>query len=87
MWDRSCEKRWAAPTPIESAFTIVETICRNVRRWQGGDQYLRWVASALLHAESRFYRIRGYRQIPIVVKEIELAVLKVAVPRSALGVA
>jgi hypothetical protein len=41
----------------------------------------------LLHAESRFYRIRGYRQIPIVVKEIELAVLKVAVPRSALGVA
>jgi len=24
--------------PIESAFAIVETICRNVKRWQGGDQ-------------------------------------------------
>lgn len=61
---------------IESAFSTVEKVCRNVKRWHGGDQYLRWVASGLLWAESRWNRIHGYRQIPILVKELELAVLK-----------
>jgi transposase-like protein len=73
--------------PIESAFSIVEQVCRNVKRWQGGDQYLRWVGSGLLFAESRFNRIRGYRQIPFLVKEIELAILKVAAPPIRAGVA
>jgi transposase-like protein len=61
---------------IESAFSRVETVCRNVKRWQGGDQYLRWVASGLLWAESRWNRIQGYREMPILVKEMELAVVK-----------
>jgi len=62
--------------PIESTFDTVETVCRNVKRWQGGDQYLRWVASGLLWAESRWNRIHGYRQLPILVKELELAVVR-----------
>jgi transposase-like protein len=62
--------------PIESAFDTVETVCRNVKRWQGGDQYLRWVASGLLWAESRWNRIQGYRELPILVKELELAIVK-----------
>lgn len=61
---------------IESTFSTVETACRNVKRWQGGDQYLRWVASGLLWAESRWNRIRGYREIPILVKEMELAIVR-----------
>ena len=61
---------------IESAFSTVETVCRNVKRWQGGDQYLRWVASGLLWAESRWNRLHGHREIPILVKELELAVVK-----------
>jgi transposase-like protein len=64
---------------IESAFSIVETVCRNVKRWRGGDQYLRWVASGLLWAESRWNRIQGHRELPILVKELELAVVK-AIP-------
>ena len=62
--------------PIESAFEIVETVCRNVKRWRGGDQYLRWVASGLLWAESRWNRIHGHRELPILVKELELAVVR-----------
>jgi putative transposase len=61
---------------IESAFSVVETVCRNVKRWQGGDQHLRWVGSGLLYAESRWNRVHGYREIPVLVKELELAVLK-----------
>lgn len=64
---------------IESAFSTVETVCRNVKRWQGGDQYLRWVASGLIWAESRWNRIQGYRELPILVKELELAIVK-AIP-------
>ena len=64
---------------IESTISTVENVCRNVKRWQGGDQYLRWVASGLIWAESRWNRIQGYRQLPLLVKELELAVLK-AIP-------
>jgi putative transposase len=62
--------------PIESAFDTVRTTCRNVKRWQGGDQYMRWIASGLIWAESRWYRIHGYRELPILVKEMELAVVR-----------
>ena len=61
---------------IESAFSMVETVCRNVKRWRGGDQHLRWIASGLLWAESRWNRLHGYREMPILVKELELAVVK-----------
>ncbi len=29
---------------IESAFSVVETVCRNVKRWMDGDQIERWSA-------------------------------------------
>lgn len=77
----------ASTNPIESAFSVVETICRNVKRWHGGDQYLRWISSALLYAESRFNRVQGYREIPFLVKETELAILKTSVPVIRAGVA
>jgi hypothetical protein len=44
---------------IESAFSVVETVCRNVKRWRPGDQAERWVGSGLLFAESKFRRVRG----------------------------
>jgi transposase-like protein len=69
-------KSLASTNIIESAFSLVETVCRNVKRWQGGDQYLRWVGSGLLLAESRWNRIHGYKEIPILVKELELAAVK-----------
>lgn len=62
--------------PIESTFDTVDVVCRNVKRWKGGDQYLRWVASGLLWAEFRWNRVHGHREIPILVKELELAVVK-----------
>jgi len=33
---------------IESAFSIVETVCRNVKRWRPCDQIERWVGSGCL---------------------------------------
>src|SRR5580700_7903987 len=61
----------ASTNVIESAFSIVETVCRNVKRWHGGDQRERWIGSGLLIAEKQFRRVRGYKQIPTLLKVLE----------------
>ena len=63
----------ASTNGIESGFAMVQEICRQVKRWQGSDHRLRWVGSALLFAESRWNRIRGYRHLPVLIKALEAA--------------
>jgi transposase-like protein len=50
---------------IESSFSVVARICTQVKRWQGSDHRLRWVASALLFAESHWHKLQGYRHMPV----------------------
>jgi len=64
-------KTMASTNVIESAFSIVEQVCRNVKRWYGGDQRERWVGSGLLVAEKQFRRVQGHKQIPSLIKELE----------------
>src|SRR5262249_8548785 len=61
----------ASTNLIESAFSIVEQVCRNVKRWHGGDQRERWVGSGLLVAEKQFRRVQGHKQIPMLIRELE----------------
>jgi putative transposase len=63
-------KTLASTNVIESAFSIVERVCRNVKRWHGGDQRERWVGSGLLVAQKQFRRITGYKQIPALLREL-----------------
>lgn len=62
----------ASTNLIESAFSVVETVCRNVKRWHGGDQRERWIGSGLLVAERQFRRIRGYKQISALLRVLEV---------------
>lgn len=57
--------------PIESAFSIVRVVCRNVKRWRPGNQLERWVGSGLIVAEKQFRRIVGYRALPALVSLLE----------------
>ena len=66
----------ASTNVIESAFSIVETVCRNVKRWHGGDHLERWVGSGLLVAERKFRKVRGYREIPLLMASLTNAVSK-----------
>ncbi len=50
---------------IESAFSVVRVVCRNVKRWRPGDQRERWVGSGLWVAERKFRRVDGYRALPL----------------------
>jgi transposase-like protein len=48
---------------IESCFSTVEHVARNVKRWQGGDHIARWTAAGLLEAEKKFRKVKGYREL------------------------
>ena len=64
-------KTMASTNVIESAFSIVERVCKNVKRWHGGDQRERWVGSGLLVAENQFRRITGYKLLPVLMEELK----------------
>jgi transposase-like protein len=57
-------KTLSTTNPIESCFSVTRTITGRVKRWQGGDMIQRWAVAALLRAERKFKRVKGYREIP-----------------------
>ena len=63
----------ASTNAIESSFSVVEKICTQVKRWQGRDHRLRWVASALLFAETRWHKVCGYRHMATLVEGLDNA--------------
>ncbi len=64
-------KTLASTNVIESAFSIVEQVCKNVKRWHDGDQRERWIGSGLLVAQKQFRRVAGHKQIPALIRELE----------------
>ena len=50
--------------PIDKLIGSVRKVSRRVKRWRGGRMMLRWCGAAVLDAEQRFRRIRGYREMP-----------------------
>ena len=68
---------------IESAFSIVETVCRNVKRWRDGDHIERWIASGLVVAERQFHKVIGYREIPMFLISMQNAAAKKPIAKGA----
>jgi transposase-like protein len=56
-------KTFASTNLIESCFSQTEQLTRRVKRWRGGEMFLRWTAAALLFAEKGFRKVRGYRHL------------------------
>lgn len=75
----------ASTNVIESAFSIVEKVCLNVKRWHGGDQRERWVGSGLLVAQKQFRRFKGYKQIPMFLTELHAFVSHLRSPNRTAG--
>lgn len=53
--------------PIENLNGSVATYTRNVKRWRDGAMVVRWVGSALHDAQEHFRRVRGYKDMPVLV--------------------
>lgn len=57
-------KTLSTTNPIEACFSVTRTITGRVKRWRGDDMVQRWAVAALLRAERKFNRVKGYREIP-----------------------
>lgn len=66
-------KSLATTNPIESSLSVAGETTRRVKRWRDGDMRLRWCAAGLLKAESRFRRVKGYRDLPNLIQAMEQA--------------
>jgi transposase-like protein len=65
---------FATTNLIESAFSHVRTVMRNVKRWRTGTtQTQRWTATALLEAEKRFRKVRGYKSMSVLIAALVAA--------------
>jgi transposase-like protein len=51
---------------IESSLARVEDISGRVKRWRGGDHLQRWTAKALLIAEKKWRKVRGWQSMAVV---------------------
>ena len=61
---------------IESAFSPSRTVTRNVKRWRNSSQVQRWMATALLEAEKKFRKVRGYRAMPALTNALHRVALQ-----------
>ena len=52
---------------IESMISIGRTTSRNVKRWRDGEMALRWTAAGMAEARTQFRRIKGHRDLPLLV--------------------
>lgn len=56
---------------IESCFSRTESWTRRVKRWRDGRMVMRWGAAALLLAEKGFRRIRGCKEIELLIHALD----------------
>lgn len=62
--------------PIENLNGSVAHYTRNVKRWKDGLMTMRWIASALSDASTRFRKLRGYRDMKAFMAALDAHVAK-----------
>ncbi len=66
---------------VESAFSVGRAVMGNVKRWRPRSKSRmieRWCAAGLLVAEGQFRRVKGYREIPVLLAALNAHVAKVS---------
>jgi len=69
-------KSFSSTNLIESTFSQGANVMGNVKRWRNSNQIQRWTATALLEAEKRFRKVRGFRSMSVLVTALENAYKK-----------
>jgi putative transposase len=60
----------ATTNAAESLLSRTRHVKRNVKRWRGGQMMLRWVAAGVLEAVKGFRRLKGYADMPTLVRAL-----------------
>jgi putative transposase len=69
--------------PVESMISTARSTARNVKRWRDGQMVRRWVAAGMLNAERSFRRIKGCKDMPVLVAALARHAEEVSVRLSA----
>ena len=65
-------KSFSTTNLIESPFSFVRRVLRNVKRWQTNtDQARRWIAAAALQMQRRFRKLKGHRSMTVLSSALE----------------
>lgn len=56
--------------PIESANSVARYTTERVKNWRNGTQVIRWMTAGFIQAERGFRRIKGYRQLPLLIQAL-----------------
>jgi putative transposase len=57
--------------PIENLNGSIARFTRNVKRWKDGQMTLRWVAGAFSDAKERFRKLRGHRDVKLLLAALK----------------
>jgi transposase-like protein len=57
--------------PVESALSVAAKVTARVKRWRDGDMRQRWCTAGLLRAEEGFRRVKGHKQMHILVQALD----------------
>ena len=52
---------------IESCFAGTRELCANVKRWRSEEMVQRWVGTMLRESAKRLRRLRGHRELPVLI--------------------
>jgi putative transposase len=69
--------------PVESMISIARTTMRNVKRWKDGEMVCRWTAAGMLAAERSFRRVKGCKDMPLLVAALARHAKEVTVTTAA----
>ena len=61
----------ASTNLIESTFARSRSVMRNVKRWKNSSQRQRWLATALVEAEKKFRKIRGFKSMSVLLSALD----------------
>jgi putative transposase len=69
--------------PVESMISIARTTTRKVKRWKDGQMVCRWTAAGMLAAERSFRRVKGCKDMPLLMAALARHVEEVTVTTAA----
>ena len=70
---------------VENVMGTIRRVSRNVKRWRHGAMAKRWTAFGLAAAQARFKRIKGHRQLPVLVDALRRRHATTVDPKEALA--
>lgn len=56
---------------IESLMSAIRRTTRRISRWRNGSMIQRWIGMAVLEARKRFHRLKGHREIPLLLEALD----------------